>query len=125
MPHGIAVALSGPSVFAFTAPSSPDRHREAAAIFNTYKPDEVQDDRVSDADIGNLLHDRIARFLVGLGLPRGLSAIGYKNEKCAGQDTDDADSCSIPELVKGTLPQRRVLDLAPGMKARPRRSRVH
>ena len=94
VPHGIAVALSGPSVFAFTAPSSPDRHREAAAIFNTYQPDEIQDDRVSDADIGNLLHDRIARFLVGLGLPRGLQAIGYKNEKCAGHPETGTDGAA-------------------------------
>jgi len=49
------------------------------------------------------LHDRIARFLVGVGVPRGLKAIGYSSE-------------NIPDLVKGTLPQRRVLDLAPGMK---------
>lgn len=34
-------------------------------------------------------------------MPRGLSSIGYKPS-------------NIAELVKGTLPQRRVLDLAPG-----------
>ena len=67
---------AGPSVFEFTAPSSPDRHREAAQIFNMYQPDDVQEARVSDDDIGKLLYDRIARFLVGLGLPRGLNAIG-------------------------------------------------
>jgi len=103
VPHGVSVALTGPAVFQFTAPSAPDRHREAAAIFNGFQPDNIQDDRVSDADIGQLLHDRIARFLVGVGVPRGLNAIGYKSEH-------------IPALVKGTLPQRRVLDLAPGMK---------
>jgi hydroxyacid-oxoacid transhydrogenase len=76
VPHGISVALTGPAVFEFTAPSAPDRHREAAAVFNMFERDGVQDDRVSDADIGKLLNDRIARFLVGLGVPRGLSAIG-------------------------------------------------
>jgi len=101
VPHGISVALTGPAVFSFTAPSSPDRHRAAAVIFNEFQPDGIDTSRVSDADIGPLLHDRIARFLVGLDVPRGLKAIGYK----------DSD---VNELVTGTLPQRRVLDLAPG-----------
>ncbi|ORY80714.1 putative alcohol dehydrogenase [Leucosporidium creatinivorum] len=103
VPHGISVALTGPAVFSFTAPSAPDRHRQAAAIFNEFQPDGIDTNRVSDADVGPLLHDRIARFLVGLDVPRGLEAIGYKSE-----DNE--------ELVNGTLPQRRVLDLAPGFK---------
>jgi hypothetical protein len=37
-----------------------------------------------------------------LGVPRGLEAVGYSKE-------------DIPMLVEGTLPQRRVLDLAPGV----------
>ncbi|KAK4056198.1 hypothetical protein OIO90_002639 [Microbotryomycetes sp. JL221] len=101
VPHGISVALTGPAVFNFTAPSAPDRHRIAAEIFNEFQPDDIDTSRVPDSDLGMLLHDRIARFLVGLDVPRGLKAIGY-------QDSDNAD------LVKGTLPQRRVLDLAPG-----------
>ncbi|KAK4053410.1 hypothetical protein OIV83_001575 [Microbotryomycetes sp. JL201] len=101
VPHGISVALTGPAVFNFTAPSAPDRHRIAAEIFNEFQPDNVDTSRVPDSDLGMLLHDRIARFLVGLDVPRGLKAIGYK-------ESDNAD------LVKGTLPQRRVLDLAPG-----------
>ncbi|KAK4699696.1 hydroxyacid-oxoacid transhydrogenase, partial [Phenoliferia sp. Uapishka_3] len=101
VPHGISVALTGPAVFSFTAPSAPDRHRQAAEIFNEFQPDGIDTSRVADVDIGPLLHDRIARFLVGLDVPRGLNAIGYK----------DSD---ITELVTGTLPQRRVLDLAPG-----------
>lgn len=77
VPHGVSVALTGPSVFAFTSPSSPSRHRLAARIFNNYKPDDVQEDRVSDEDIGELLADRIARFVVDVGVPRGLKALGY------------------------------------------------
>ncbi|BGP18794.1 hypothetical protein JCM10213v2_006874 [Rhodosporidiobolus nylandii] len=103
--HGISVALSGPAVFRWTAPSNPDRHRFVAELFESlaapHQKDHIDTSRVSDADIGPLLHDRIARFLVGIDVPRGLNAIGYK----------DSD---IPELVQGTLPQRRVLDLAPG-----------
>ncbi|BGP68027.1 hypothetical protein NBRC10513v2_001348 [Rhodotorula toruloides] len=105
VPHGISVALTGPSVFSFTAPSSPERHRTVARIFEElaepHMKDHIDTERVPDADLGNLLFDRIARFLVNLDVPRGLKAIGYK--------MGDVD-----ELVKGTLPQRRVLDLAPG-----------
>ena len=35
-------------------------------------------------------------------MPRGLEAVGYSKE-------------DVPMLVEGTLPQRRVLDLAPGV----------
>ena len=73
---GVSVAITGPAVFQFTCPSSPDRHREASAIFNTYKPDNVDDSRVSDEDVGKLLYDRIARFLADLDMPRGISALG-------------------------------------------------
>ncbi|KAH8918672.1 alcohol dehydrogenase [Atractiella rhizophila] len=100
VPHGISVAITGPSVFKYTAPSSPDRHRLAAEIFNSFEPDNVNLSRLPDSDLGPLLKDRIARYLVGLGIPRGISALGYKKEH-------------IPQLVEATLPQRRVLDLAP------------
>jgi hydroxyacid-oxoacid transhydrogenase len=40
--------------------------------------------------------------LDGLGVPRGLEAVGYSKG-------------DVPMLVEGTLPQRRVLDLAPGV----------
>lgn len=43
---------------------------------------------------------------MGLDVPRGLTAIGYKSE-----DNE--------ELVNGTLPQRRVLDLARELLALP------
>lgn len=95
VPHGLSVALTGPAVFGFTAASAPDRHREAAEIFGA-----ASAARVSDADVGQLIHDRIAQFLVQLGVPRGLNAIGYQSQH-------------IPALVAGTLPQKRVLDLAP------------
>ncbi|GAA5879471.1 hypothetical protein JCM3774_005221 [Rhodotorula dairenensis] len=105
VPHGVAVAMTGPSVFSFTAPTAPSRHRTVAAIFEELatpqNKDHIDTARVSDADLGPLLFDRIARFLVSLDVPRGLKALGYK-------------SGDVDELVKGTLPQRRVLDLAPG-----------
>lgn len=96
------MCLSLFAVFKFTAPSSPDRHREALAIFNNTEASDPSISRIPDADIGSHLFDSIARFLDGLGVPRGLEAVGYKSQ-------------DIPRLVQGTLPQRRVLDLAPGI----------
>ncbi|KAF8655289.1 hypothetical protein AX16_003188 [Volvariella volvacea WC 439] len=102
IPHGVSVALTGPAVFQFTAPSSPDRHRQALAIFNGTTITDPSITSIPDSEIGAHLYESIARFLDGLGVPRGLKAVGYKNQ-------------DIPSLVEGTLPQRRVLDLAPGI----------
>ncbi|KZS91227.1 alcohol dehydrogenase [Sistotremastrum niveocremeum HHB9708] len=103
IPHGISVALTGPAVFRFTAPSSPSRHREALAIFRRTSVHDSSISRLSDASVGPALYDAIANFLlVELNVPRGLSAIGYTKD-------------DVPRLVKGTIPQRRVLDLAPGI----------
>jgi len=102
IPHGISVALTGPAVFQFTAPSSPDRHRQALAIFNSTSITDPSIASLPDSAIGEHLYEAIARFLDGLGVPRGLKAIGYK-------------SSDVDMLVQGTLPQRRVLDLAPGI----------
>ncbi|KAM6495887.1 alcohol dehydrogenase [Amanita muscaria] len=102
IPHGISVALTGPAVFQFTAPSSPDRHRQALAIFNSTTVSDPDVAKIPDSEIGSYLYESIARFLDGLGVPRGLKAVGYA--------TGD-----ISRLVEGTLPQRRVLDLAPGI----------
>ncbi|ESK95996.1 fe-containing alcohol [Moniliophthora roreri MCA 2997] len=102
IPHGVSVALTGPAVFQFTSPSSPDRHREALAIFTNTNVSDPSITRIPDSEIGAYLYEAIARFLDGLGVPRGLKAVGYK-------------SSDVPMLVEGTIPQRRVLDLAPGI----------
>ncbi|KAJ7890804.1 alcohol dehydrogenase [Mycena leptocephala] len=102
IPHGISVAITGPAVFQFTAPSSPDRHRQILAIFNSTTVSDSSITRIPDSEIGAHIYDTIARFLDGLGVPRGLKALGYT-------------ASDIDMLVEGTLPQRRVLDLAPGI----------
>ena len=89
-------------VFRFTAPSSPDRHRQALAIFNSTPITDPSISSIPDSAIGDHLYESIARFLDSLGVPRGLKAVGYG-------ETD------VERLVEGTLPQRRVLDLAPGI----------
>ncbi|KAH9943378.1 alcohol dehydrogenase [Epithele typhae] len=102
IPHGVTVALPAPAVFQFTAPSSPDRHREALAIFQGVGTFDSSITAIPDRDIGAHLFEAIARFLDNLGVPRGLKAVGYSR-------------ADIPALVDGTIPQRRVLDLAPGI----------
>ncbi|KAH8999034.1 iron-containing alcohol dehydrogenase 1 [Lactarius akahatsu] len=102
IPHGISVALTGPAVFQFTAPSSPDRHRQALAVFKQTTLLDQSITSIPDSAVGAHLFEAIASFLDGLGVPRGLEAVGYTKE-------------DVPMLVEGTLPQRRVLDLAPGV----------
>ncbi|KAJ6613448.1 alcohol dehydrogenase [Mycena sp. CBHHK59/15] len=102
IPHGVSVAITGPAVFQFTAPSSPDRHRQILAVFHSTTVYDSSITRIPDSEIGAHLYDTIARFLDGLGVPRGLKALGYT-------------ASDIDMLVEGTLPQRRVLDLAPGI----------
>lgn len=102
IPHGVSVALTGPAVFQFTAPSSPDRHREALAVFNGVTVTDPSITSIPDSEVGAYLYESIASFLDGLGVPRGLKAVGYNKS-------------DISMLVEGTLPQRRVLDLAPNI----------
>lgn len=97
-----SVALTGPAVFQFTAPSSPGRHREALAIFNNVTVTDPSITSIPDTEVGAHLYESIACFLDGLGVPRGLKAVGYNKS-------------DVPMLVEGTLPQRRVLDLAPNI----------
>ncbi|KIK68170.1 hypothetical protein GYMLUDRAFT_37010 [Collybiopsis luxurians FD-317 M1] len=102
IPHGVSVALTGPAVFQFTSPSDPDRHRQALAIFTNTTVSDPSVARIPDSELGAYLFEAIARFLDSLGVPRGLKAVGYQNK-------------DIDMLVEGTIPQRRVLDLAPGV----------
>jgi hydroxyacid-oxoacid transhydrogenase len=94
VPHGISVILNAPAVFHFTACASPERHLEAAGFLG------VDVSRAKPVDAGRLLADRITAFMERLGVPNGLSAIGYTRE-------------DIPALVEGTLPQHRVTKLSP------------
>ncbi|MEW6261724.1 MAG: hydroxyacid-oxoacid transhydrogenase [Thermodesulfobacteriota bacterium] len=94
IPHGLAVVLNAPAAFRFTAPADPPRHLEAAAALGA----QVEGARLEDA--GDILAERIIYFMRRLGVPNGLSAVGYT----------EAD---IPGLVQGALPQHRVLKLSP------------
>lgn len=94
IPHGMAVVLNAPAAFRFTAPSSPEKHLQAAEALG------ADISGVKPADAGRVLSERIIEIMQRLHIPNGLSAVGYT--------TDD-----IPRLVQGTLPQHRVIKLSP------------
>ncbi len=97
IPHGVSVAVSAPAVFRFTGASNPDRHLAAAEAFG------VDISNVKKESAGEVLAEALTKFLADLGdQPKGLKDLGFKREH-------------IDDLVEGTLPQARVLMLAPGL----------
>ncbi|KAL8701902.1 MAG: hypothetical protein Q9201_004659 [Fulgogasparrea decipioides] len=105
IPHGVSVAVTAPSVFRFTGPSNPERHLAAAEAFG------VDTSNKKRESAGEVLGEAISEFLVGLGdQPRGLRKLGF----------DEGD---LEGLVEGTIPQKRVLMLAPGLSDEVREER--
>jgi hydroxyacid-oxoacid transhydrogenase len=97
IPHGVSVAVSAPAVFRFTGASNPDRHLAAAEAFG------VDISNVKRESAGEVLADALSKFLADLGdQPKGLKDLGFKREH-------------LDDLVEGTIPQARVLMLAPGL----------
>lgn len=98
IPHGVSVAVSAPAVFRFTAPSNPDRHLAAAECFG------VDISNVKRESAGEVLAEAISKFLADLGdQPAGIKDLGFTNS-------------DIEALVEGTIPQHRVIKLAPGLE---------
>jgi len=95
IPHGMSVVLHAPAVFRFTAPSSPSRHKQVAALLGA-----KDIDRVADSDAGLVLAEQIIGLMHRLSIPNGLQALGFS--------TNDID-----KLVEGAIPQHRVLKLSP------------
>lgn len=94
VPHGISVILNTPAVVRMTASSDPERHLRVADALGA----DVAGARPGDG--GEILRARIVELMRAVEAPNGLEAVGYTAE-------------DIPALVEGTLPQRRVLDIAP------------
>jgi hydroxyacid-oxoacid transhydrogenase len=94
VPHGVSVILNAPAVFEFTASANPARHLDAAGALG------ADVTRARPEDAGRLLADRIRWFIDRFELPHGLHDIGYS-------------SSDIPQLVEGTLLQRRLTTLSP------------
>jgi hydroxyacid-oxoacid transhydrogenase len=94
VPHGTSVIVHTPAVCRMTAPSSPQRHLNAAAALGA----EVRG--ASPHDAGELLALRVIELMRQMEQPGGIAAFGYS----------EAD---IPRLAEGTLVQARLLKLSP------------
>ena len=94
VPHGMSVILNAPAVFRYTAPANPERHLHAARLMG------ADISGAGPEDAGDVLADAIIALLRTIGVPNGLSAIGYTAE-------------DVPALAAGAMPQQRVIGLSP------------
>jgi alcohol dehydrogenase class IV len=96
----MAVVVNAPSVFRFTAEASPERHLQGARLLGA-------DTQGADAtDAGEVLAQQLIRIMRAVGMPNGLSGVGYT----------DAD---VTALTDGAHPQQRLLQNAPRDMTKP------
>jgi hydroxyacid-oxoacid transhydrogenase len=94
VPHGMAVVLNAPAVFRFTASANPELHLYAAKLMGK----DISDTKPEDA--GEVLASAIVELMQKVGMPNGLSAVGYGPE-------------DVDKMVAATLPQHRVTKISP------------
>jgi len=100
VPHGMAVIVNAPSSFRYTAEVSPERHLEGARLLGA-------DTRgAGTEDAGEVLAGELIRVMRAVGMPNGLSGVGY---------TED----DVVALTAGAYPQQRLLQNAPREMSEP------
>ncbi len=93
-PHGMSVIVNAPSVFAHTAPASPQRHLAAAGWLGADLRNATEE------DASEIISRQIISLMRATGMPNGISDIGYT--------MDD-----VPALTAGAFPQQRLMQNAP------------
>lgn len=94
VPHGLAVVLTAPAVFHFTAPADPAQHLYVAQLMG------ADVTRAKEQDAGEILAAQMIALMRETDMPNGLSAVGYT-------------PADVPQMVAGTLPQQRLTKLSP------------
>lgn len=110
VPHGISVVVNAPAVVRFTAPAAPDRHADAARRLGAELPANIGTAGSGD-EVGAILAERLVALMKELDMPNGVGGIGYRDRH-------------IEALVRGTLPQARLLTNAPREAPEPRLSEL-
>ena len=94
VPHGMAVILTAPAVFCVTAGQDPGRHLDAARHLG------ADIAGAGDGDAGPVLAEHLIEIMRAVGMPNGLSGVGYSADDTAA-------------LADGAWPQQRLLGNAP------------
>lgn len=94
IPHGMAVVLNAPAVFRFTGQANPEVHLCAAKLMG------LDISNATPEDAGELLAGAVIDLMRKVGMPNGLSAVGYSSD-------------DVTKLVEGAIPQHRVTKLSP------------
>ncbi|SPM36568.1 Alcohol dehydrogenase, class IV [Mycobacterium rhizamassiliense] len=100
VPHGMSVIVNAPAVFRFTGDVSPQRHLQAAGLLGADTRD------AGPEDAGEVLATELIRIMRAVGMPNGLSGVGY---------TED----DVAALTEGAFPQQRLLQNAPREMSKP------
>ncbi|MCC3767693.1 iron-containing alcohol dehydrogenase, partial [Streptomyces sp. UNOC14_S4] len=105
VPHGEAVVVTAPAAFAYTYPTSPERHLRAAELLGA---------SLAGTTVRNgadLLPQTVLDLVADTGGPRGLADFGYTVR-------------DVPALTEGAVRQERLLACCPRDVDRPRLSAV-
>ncbi|MGW1073727.1 hydroxyacid-oxoacid transhydrogenase [Streptomyces sp. NPDC002537] len=100
VPHGQAVVVTAPTAFAYTYPTSPERHLRAAELLGANPAG------TTPRNGADLLPQTILDLVADTGGPRGLADFGYTAR-------------DIPALTEGAARQERLLACCPRDVARP------
>jgi hydroxyacid-oxoacid transhydrogenase len=98
VPHGFAVALTAPACFKHNASTNPERHLRCAQLLDP--KNELNTRSATPDQAGEALRLAVISMMRRNQMPSGLAEIGY-------------GEAHVSDLVKGALPQRRLLDNNP------------